>query len=128
MPLPVSCGARVSPPERPMPELEVVGHPAAAVRAHEIVTGRALYTRDLGIPGTLVGRLLYTPIPCGRIRRLDGGAAPRVPGAGGNPPPLSAPRPAAPGLRSGPLPGRGGGGRRRGERGSSRSGPRGDRG
>jgi len=80
MPLPVSCGARVSPPERPMPELEVVGHPAAAVRAHEIVTGRALYTRDLGIPGTLVGRLLYTPIPCGRIRRLDVRAARRLPG------------------------------------------------
>src|SRR3989304_7046496 len=80
MPLLVSSGAGVSPPERPMPGLEVVGHPAVAGRAHEIVTGRALYTRDLCPQGTLVGRLLYTPIPCGRIRRLDVRAARRVPG------------------------------------------------
>ncbi|HEV2178108.1 MAG TPA: 4-hydroxybenzoyl-CoA reductase subunit alpha [Terriglobia bacterium] len=44
------------------------------------VTGLGLYTDDLTLPGTLVGRILHSPHAHARIRSIDTSAAERLPG------------------------------------------------
>jgi CO/xanthine dehydrogenase Mo-binding subunit len=44
------------------------------------VTGRAVYGADVQLPGLLHGRVLRSPIPHGRIRRIDASKALALPG------------------------------------------------
>ncbi|HZD41558.1 MAG TPA: molybdopterin cofactor-binding domain-containing protein, partial [Terriglobales bacterium] len=59
---------------------QVVGRPTPRVEGQLKVTGKARYSADLSLPGTLWGKLLRSPIPYGRIKRLDTVKAWQVPG------------------------------------------------
>ncbi len=63
-----------------MNALKTVGHPASRVDALERVTGRATYTGDLHLPGMLYARVLRSPYPHARIRRIDASKALALPG------------------------------------------------
>ena len=43
----------------------VVGESVPRVDGHEKVTGRAVYTADLKLPGMLHGKVLRSPMPVG---------------------------------------------------------------
>ena len=60
--------------------IQVVGKPTPRVEGELKVTGKALYSADFNLPGTLWGRCLRSPIPYGRIRRIDTNKAWQVPG------------------------------------------------
>lgn len=49
----------------------VVGKRAPLVDAYGKVTGQAVYTDDIKLPGMLVGKILRSPIPYGGIRSID---------------------------------------------------------
>jgi len=59
---------------------QVVGKPVPLIDARQKVTGEALYTDDLKLPGMLVAKILRSPIPHGRIVRIDVTAASALPG------------------------------------------------
>ena len=59
---------------------QVVGRSTPRVEGELKVTGKALYSADLNLPNILWGRCLRSPIPYGRIRRIDTSKASRVPG------------------------------------------------
>lgn len=54
---------------------KVVGNPTPRVEGEDKVTGRAKYAADITLPGMLWGRLLRSPIPSGRIKRIDASRA-----------------------------------------------------
>jgi CO/xanthine dehydrogenase Mo-binding subunit len=60
--------------------LRVVGHPVRRVDGVEKVTGRARYVTDLVMPGMAHGRILRSPHPSARIRRVDTSRARALPG------------------------------------------------
>ena len=49
----------------------IVGKPTAMVDAAGKTTGAGKYTDDLSLPGMLVGRILHSPYPHARIKRID---------------------------------------------------------
>jgi xanthine dehydrogenase YagR molybdenum-binding subunit len=57
-----------------------VGHPYPRVEAPEKVTGRAKYSSDIRLAGQLSGRILRSPWPHARVKRIDTSAAESVPG------------------------------------------------
>jgi carbon-monoxide dehydrogenase large subunit len=57
-----------------------IGAPVPRVEGPEKVTGRARYTADVALPGTLWGKILRSPYPHARIVRIDATAAGQVPG------------------------------------------------
>ncbi len=59
---------------------QVVGRPTPRVEGELKVTGKALYSADLHLTDILWGRCLRSPIPYGRIRRIDTSKASQVPG------------------------------------------------
>lgn len=63
-----------------MTEHHVICKPAAAVAGADVVSGAARYTTDIAPPGTLVGRMLYTPHPHALVRAVDTSAASRIDG------------------------------------------------
>ena len=58
----------------------VVGRPTPRVEGELKVTGKALYSADLNLPGTLWGKVLRSPIPYARIKSIDISKARQVPG------------------------------------------------
>ena len=58
----------------------VVGRSTPRVEGELKVTGKALYSGDLRLPGTLWGKCLRSPIPYGRIKNIDYSMALQVPG------------------------------------------------
>src|SRR5580765_2381587 len=58
----------------------VVGRPTPRVEGELKVTGKALYSADLNLPGTLWGKVLRSPIPYARIKSIDVSKARQVPG------------------------------------------------
>jgi CO/xanthine dehydrogenase Mo-binding subunit len=58
----------------------VVGRPTPRVEGAEKVTGAAVYTVDVNLPGMLWGKVLRSPIAYGKIKRIDIGKAREVPG------------------------------------------------
>jgi carbon-monoxide dehydrogenase large subunit len=58
----------------------VVGRPTPRVEGEEKVTGAAVYTVDVSLPGMLWGKVLRSPIAHGHIKRIDIGKALQVPG------------------------------------------------
>ena len=59
---------------------QVVGKSTPRVEGISKVTGKAQYSADLDLPGTLWGRCLRSPIAHGRIKRIDTSKASDVPG------------------------------------------------
>jgi len=60
--------------------LNVVGHDAPRIDAVERVSGKAKYTVDVALPGMLYARVLRSPHPHARIRRIDASKARALPG------------------------------------------------
>jgi xanthine dehydrogenase YagR molybdenum-binding subunit len=51
--------------------LELIGRPQARVEGVEKVTGRARYAYDTALPGLLCARVLRSPLPHARVKRVD---------------------------------------------------------
>ncbi|HYL94543.1 MAG TPA: molybdopterin cofactor-binding domain-containing protein [Terriglobales bacterium] len=49
----------------------IIGRRTAMVDAAEKTTGAGKYTDDLSVPGMLIGKILHSPYPHARIRRID---------------------------------------------------------
>jgi len=49
----------------------IIGKRTAMVDAAEKTTGAGKYTDDLSVPGMLVGKILHSPYPHARVRRMD---------------------------------------------------------
>ena len=49
----------------------IVGRPTPRVEGRLKVTGQAIYSADIGLPGTLWGKVLRSPIMAGRIKSID---------------------------------------------------------
>ncbi len=60
--------------------LKFVGQRKTRVDGAERVSGRAVYTADLHLPGMLYGKILRSPHPHARIRSIDTGQAENIPG------------------------------------------------
>ena len=63
-----------------MTELSHIGKSFPRKDGPDKVTGRALYSEDVKLPGTLVGRVLRSPHPHARIVRIDTTKAMALPG------------------------------------------------
>jgi len=63
-----------------MPAVTVVGAPVQRAEGPDKVTGRASYAADVSLPGLLWGKILRSPHPHARIRRIDASKARRAPG------------------------------------------------
>ena len=59
---------------------KIVGRPTPKIEGEAKVTGKAVYTVDVALPGMLWGKVLRSPIPYGRIKRIDVSRALQVPG------------------------------------------------
>src|SRR5918992_1784521 len=60
--------------------IQVVGKSTPRVEGELKVTGKALYSGDVGLPNTLWGKCVRSPIPYGRIKKIDYQKALQVPG------------------------------------------------
>jgi len=58
----------------------IIGKPTAMVDAAEKTTGAGQYTDDLSVPGMLVGKILHSPYPHARIKRIDTSRAEKLEG------------------------------------------------
>src|SRR5579859_3121751 len=61
-------------------ELGIVGHAHRRIEGAAKVTGRARYTHDVRLPGMLHARILRSPHPRARVRRVDPSKALALPG------------------------------------------------
>ena len=57
-----------------------MGSDSPRVEGEQKVSGRAVYAADVALPGMLWVRVLRSPIPHGRIKRIDAGKALELPG------------------------------------------------
>ena len=57
-----------------------IGARVPMIDSEDKVTGKGLYTDDLALPGTLVGRILHSPHAHARILTIDTSEAERLPG------------------------------------------------
>ncbi|HYI15217.1 MAG TPA: xanthine dehydrogenase family protein molybdopterin-binding subunit [Thermomicrobiales bacterium] len=60
--------------------LTTVGQPLSRVEGVEKVTGRAVYTYDVRLPGQLYARVLRSPHPHAHVKRVDTSRAETMPG------------------------------------------------
>ena len=63
-----------------MARKKVVGNPTPRVEGEYKVSGKAMYAVDVVLPGMLWGKILRSPIPYGRIKRIDTSRAQNLPG------------------------------------------------
>jgi CO/xanthine dehydrogenase Mo-binding subunit len=63
-----------------MPDFSIIGKPIAMVDAAGKTTGAGKYTDDLSVPGMLVGKILHSPYPHARIKRIDTSLAEKLEG------------------------------------------------
>ncbi|MGC2709725.1 MAG: molybdopterin cofactor-binding domain-containing protein [Candidatus Sulfotelmatobacter sp.] len=54
-----------------MTNFSIIGKPTAMVDAAEKTTGSGKYTNDLSVPGMLIGKILHSPYPHAKIKRID---------------------------------------------------------
>src|SRR5881394_1613025 len=54
-----------------MTDFSIIGKPIAMIDAAGKTTGAGKYTDDLSVPGMLYGKILHSPHPHARIRRID---------------------------------------------------------
>jgi 4-hydroxybenzoyl-CoA reductase subunit alpha len=52
-------------------EFSIIGKPTAMIDAAAKTTGAGKYTDDLRVPGMLIGKILHSPYPHARIRRIE---------------------------------------------------------
>jgi 4-hydroxybenzoyl-CoA reductase subunit alpha len=52
-------------------DFDIIGKPVAMIDAAEKTTGAGKYADDFRLPGMLVGKILHSPHPHARIKRLD---------------------------------------------------------
>ncbi len=64
----------------PVSAMSVVGQGTSRIDAVERVSGKATYTADVSLPGMLYARVLRSPHPHARIRRIDTSKALALPG------------------------------------------------
>lgn len=62
------------------PEFTVIGKPIPRIEGPDKVTGRAKYSADIQLPGTLWGKNVRSPYPHARIVAIDASRARAVPG------------------------------------------------
>jgi len=58
----------------------IIGKPIAMVDAAGKTTGAGKYADDLSLPGMMVGKILHSPYPHARIRRIDASRAEKLDG------------------------------------------------
>jgi len=63
-----------------MTDFSIIGKPTAMVDAVWKTTGAGKYTDDLSLPGMLVGKILHSPYPHARIKRIDPSRAEQLEG------------------------------------------------
>jgi len=61
-------------------KLRVAGQPATRVDAVEKITGKALYTGDLELPGMTYAKILRSPLPHARLLKVDASKAKEMSG------------------------------------------------
>jgi 4-hydroxybenzoyl-CoA reductase subunit alpha len=61
-------------------DFSIIGKPVAMVDAAEKTTGAGKYTDDLSVPGMLIGKILHSPYPHARIKKIDTSRAERLNG------------------------------------------------
>ena len=54
-----------------MSEFSIIGKPVAMIDSAGKTTGAGKYTDDLTLPGMLIGKILHSPHPHARIKRID---------------------------------------------------------
>jgi CO/xanthine dehydrogenase Mo-binding subunit len=59
---------------------KIIGNPTPRIEGEDKVTGKARYAVDVVLPGMLWGKVLRSPIPHGRIQRINVDRALQVPG------------------------------------------------
>ena len=59
---------------------KIIGAGLPRLDAKEKVTGRAIFTDDMKLPGMLYGKLLRSPLPHARIKSIDVSKARALPG------------------------------------------------
>ncbi|MBI3494003.1 MAG: xanthine dehydrogenase family protein molybdopterin-binding subunit [Acidobacteria bacterium] len=64
----------------PIAPMKAIGHATPRIDAVERVTGQAIYTRDVQLPGMLYAQVLRSPHPHARIRTIDLSKARALPG------------------------------------------------
>ncbi len=63
-----------------MADFSIIGKPTAMVDAAEKTTGNGKYTDDLSLPGMLIGKILHSPYPHARIKKIDVSRAEKLDG------------------------------------------------
>ena len=63
-----------------MANYRVIGKPVERVDGPEMLTGQAIYGPDVNLPGMLWGKILRSPIPHGKVLRVDVEKAKKHPG------------------------------------------------
>jgi 4-hydroxybenzoyl-CoA reductase subunit alpha len=58
-----------------MAEFSIIGKPVAMIDSAGKTTGAGKYTDDLVVPGMLIGKILHSPHPHARIKRIDAAKA-----------------------------------------------------
>jgi 4-hydroxybenzoyl-CoA reductase subunit alpha len=61
-------------------DFSILGKPTAMIDAAEKTTGAGKYTDDLSLPGMLIGKILHSPYPHARIRKIDTSRAEKLDG------------------------------------------------
>src|SRR5271155_3716913 len=61
-------------------DFSIIGRPTAMVDAAGKTTGAGKYTDDLSLPGMLIGKILHSPYPHARIKRIDTSRAEKMDG------------------------------------------------
>ena len=61
-------------------DFSIIGKSTAMVDAAAKTTGSGKYTDDLSVPGMLVGKILHSPFPHARIKRIDTSRAEKLDG------------------------------------------------
>ena len=62
------------------PNLKIAGSSARRLDGIEKVTGKAVYTGDIELPGMGCAKILRSPLPHARLVRIDAGKAEKLPG------------------------------------------------
>ena len=63
-----------------MANYRVIGTPVERVDGPEMLSGQALYGPDVKLPGMLWGKILRSPVPHGKVLRVDVEKAKKHPG------------------------------------------------
>jgi 4-hydroxybenzoyl-CoA reductase subunit alpha len=63
-----------------MANYRVIGKPVERLDGPEMLTGQAVYRTDVKLPGMLWGKILRSPIPHGKVLRVDLEKAKKHPG------------------------------------------------